>query len=201
MMARAQGKTDGEVLSGPSRFVAGGLAGVISQFAVYPIDTLKFRMQCEIVEGGKDGNQLIVETFKKMWSGGGTRSFYRGLSLGLLGIFPMAALDFGSFEYMKREIAVHYAERDGCEPDTIELSNVTTAAMGATSGAIGATCVYPINVLRTRLQTQGSVLHPQTYDGIMDVTRKTIRKEGYRALFKGLTPNLLKVVPAVSIVS
>lgn len=35
----------------------------------------------------------------------------------------------------------------------------------------------------------------------MDVTRQTLKGEGVRGLFKGLTPNLLKVVPAVSIVS
>lgn len=28
---------------------------------------------------------------------------------------------------------------------------------------------------------------------------KTVKGEGYRGLFKGITPNLLKVVPAVSI--
>jgi solute carrier family 25 phosphate transporter 23/24/25/41 len=33
----------------------------------------------------------------------------------------------------------------------------------------------------------------------MDVTRQTLAGEGVRGLFKGLTPNLLKVVPAVSI--
>ena len=53
--------------------------------------------------------------------------------------------------------------------------------------------------MRTRLQSQGTVLHPRTYTGIMDVTRQTIKGEGMRGLFKGLTPNLLKVVPAVSI--
>jgi len=45
-------------------------------------------MQCEIVEGGSHGNKLILETARKMWSGGGAHAFYRGLSLGLLGVFP-----------------------------------------------------------------------------------------------------------------
>jgi len=42
-------------------------------------------------------------------------------------------------------------------------------------------------------------LHPPTYTGIWDVTEKTLRREGFRGLFKGLTPSLLKVVPSVSI--
>jgi solute carrier family 25 phosphate transporter 23/24/25/41 len=42
-------------------------------------------------------------------------------------------------------------------------------------------------------------LHPPTYTGIWDVAERTIKKEGVRGLFKGITPNLLKVVPAVSI--
>jgi solute carrier family 25 phosphate transporter 23/24/25/41 len=81
----------------------------------------------------------------------------------------------------------------------VPLSNFATGAIGAFSGAFGASVVYPLNVLRTRLQTQGTVLHPFTYDGVADVTRRTIRAEGFRGLYKGLTPTLLKVAPAVSI--
>jgi len=54
-------------------------------------------------------------------------------------------------------------------------------------------------LLRTRLQSQGTAIHPPTYTGIVDVCVKTVRGEGWRGLFKGITPNLLKVVPAVSI--
>ena len=79
------------------------------------------------------------------------------------------------------------------------MGNFMTGVIGASSGAISATVVYPINVLRTRLQAQGTVLHPPTYDGVVDVTRKTLRAEGVRGLFRGVTPNLLKVAPAVSI--
>jgi len=71
----------------------------------------------------------------------------------------MASIDFGSFEYMKRATRTYYAKRDNVEPDDVHLGNFATATIGATSGALGATIVYPINVLRTRLQTQGSVLY------------------------------------------
>lgn len=81
----------------------------------------------------------------------------------------------------------------------MELSNLVVLPMGAFSGTFGATVVYPINLLRTRLQAQGTFAHPYRYDGFRDVLLKTIQREGYPGLFKGLVPTLAKVCPAVSI--
>lgn len=161
--------------------------------------TVFSRMQCEMVSGGLHGNRLIWATAKKMWQSGGVVAYYRGLPMGIVGIFPYAALDLGTFEYLKRGIARRNAKRLGCHEQDAEPGSFMTAAIGGFSGAFGASAVYPLNLLRTRLQSQGTVLHPRTYTGIMDVTRQTIAGEGVRGLFKGLTPNLLKVVPAVSI--
>ncbi|KAF2120832.1 calcium dependent mitochondrial carrier protein-like protein [Lophiotrema nucula] len=197
--AKLEGHDDPSRIHSWSKFVAGGVGGMISQFAVYPIDTLKFRMQCETVKGGLHGNRLIIATAKKMWQTGGFVAYYRGLPMGIVGIFPYAALDLGTFEYLKRAIARHNAKRLGCHEEDAEPGGMITAAIGGFSGAFGASAVYPLNLLRTRLQSQGTVIHPRTYTGIMDVTRQTIKGEGVRGLFKGLTPNLLKVVPAVSI--
>jgi solute carrier family 25 phosphate transporter 23/24/25/41 len=156
-------------------------------------------MQCETVSGGLRGNRLIIATAKKMWNTGGVGAYYRGLPMGIFGIFPYAALDLGTFEYLKRAVAIRNAKKRGCHEDDAEPGGFMTAAIGGFSGAFGASAVYPLNVLRTRLQSQGTVLHPRTYTGIMDVARQTIQGEGVRGLFRGLTPNLLKVVPAVSI--
>ncbi|EUC50216.1 hypothetical protein COCMIDRAFT_82701 [Bipolaris oryzae ATCC 44560] len=199
IFAKVEGHNDPANIHSWSKFVAGGLAGMVSQFAVYPIDTLKFRMQCETVSGGLHGNRLIWATAKKMWNTGGIAAYYRGLPMGIFGIFPYAALDLGTFEYLKRYVARRNAKRLGCHEQDAEPGGFMTAAIGGFSGAFGASAVYPLNLLRTRLQSQGTVLHPRTYTGIMDVTRQTIAGEGVRGLFKGLTPNLLKVVPAVSI--
>lgn len=156
-------------------------------------------MQCETVEGGLQGNKLISATARKMWEKNGIRSFYRGLPMGLVGMFPYSAIDLTTFEYTKRFVVSYNAKKRHCHEDDASPSNFATACMGAFSGAFGASVVYPINVLRTRLQSQGTAIHPPTYTGIWDVTVKTIQGEGFRGLFKGITPNLLKVVPAVSI--
>jgi solute carrier family 25 phosphate transporter 23/24/25/41 len=156
-------------------------------------------MQCETVSGGLQGTRLIAATAGKMWRSNGISAFYRGLPMGVIGIFPYAAIDMGTFEYLKRRIALHNAKKRGCHEDDAKPGSFLTAVCGGFSGALGASMVYPLNLLRTRLQSQGTVLHPRTYTGIMDVFHQTIKGEGVRGLFKGLTPNLLKVVPAVSI--
>ena len=160
-------------------------------------------MQCETVPGGLHGNALIMNTLRAMWQQGGVLTFYRGLPMGLIGMFPYAAIDLGTFEALKKFIIKRNTKTYNLKPNdpAANPGSITTAFVGGFSGALGASIVYPLNLLRTRLQSQGTKVHPRTYTGMWDVTQQTISGEGFRGLFKGLTPNLLKVVPAVSIVS
>ncbi|KJZ78820.1 hypothetical protein HIM_01593 [Hirsutella minnesotensis 3608] len=198
-LANFEGHGDPRQINSYSKFTAGGLAGMIAQFCVYPLDTLKFRLQCETVKDGLTGNALLRQTAIKMYADGGLRACYRGVTMGLVGMFPYSAIDMGMFELLKKTYRNHYAKLKGCHEDDAQPGNIATGIIGATSGAIGASVVYPLNVVRTRLQTQGTVMHQATYTGIWDVTQKTIQREGIRGLYKGLTPNLLKVAPALSI--
>ncbi|KAM5442626.1 hypothetical protein MferCBS31731_002505 [Microsporum ferrugineum] len=186
--ASLEGHGDTKNLLPISQFLSGGIGGMISH-----------RMQCETVQGGLHGNQLIYSTASKMWQTNGISGYFRGLPLGLLGMFPFAAIDLMTFEYLKSALVTRNARLAHCHESDVQLSNFTTGAIGAFSGALSASIVYPLNVLRTRLQAQGTVLHKPTYTGIVDVTVRTVRSEGVYGLFRGLTPNLLKVVPSVSI--
>ncbi|KAJ4151216.1 hypothetical protein LMH87_011930 [Akanthomyces muscarius] len=197
--ANVEGHGDPQRINSFSKFTAGGVAGMIAQFCVYPLDTLKFRLQCSTVEGGLSGVALMKQTAVKMYADGGIRAGYRGVTMGLIGMFPYSAIDMSTFEFLKTTYRAKIAKQLGCHEDDVEIGNVATGIIGATSGAFGATVVYPLNVVRTRLQTQGTAMHTATYTGIWDVTQKTIQKEGVRGLYKGLTPNLLKVAPALSI--
>lgn len=64
---------------------------------------------------------------------------------------------------------------------------------GSISGSVGATSVYPLNLVRTRLQASGSSGHPQKYTGIMDVVQITYSRDGWRGFYRGLLPTLAKV--------
>jgi solute carrier family 25 (mitochondrial phosphate transporter), member 23/24/25/41 len=68
-------------------------------------------------------------------------------------------------------------------------------AFGSISGSVGATMVYPLNLVRTRLQASGSSGHPERYSGIADVVRKTYGRDGWRGFYRGLVPTLAKVCP------
>ncbi|SPO05293.1 related to peroxisomal Ca-dependent solute carrier protein [Cephalotrichum gorgonifer] len=198
-LSTLEGHGESKKISAYSKFAAGGVAGMISQFCVYPLDTLKFRLQCETTKGGPKGNALVIQTARKMMAEGGFRTAYRGVTMGLVGMFPYSAIDMGTFEFLKTTYKKSVGRRTNTHPDDVVMGNLVTGVMGASSGAFGATIVYPLNVLRTRLQTQGTVMHKETYTGIVDVAVKTVKREGYRGLYKGLTPNLMKVAPALSI--
>lgn len=66
-------------------------------------------------------------------------------------------------------------------------------AFGSVSGSVGATSVYPLNLVRTRLQASGSSGHPQRYTGVWDVASKTWAQDGWRGFYRGLFPTLAKV--------
>lgn len=172
-------------------------ANTSGRFAAYPVDTLRFRMQCEMREGGAAGVPLMQQTARKMWAQGGMRTFYRGLFWGLVGQYPYSAIDLTTFEYTKRWW-IRRMERKRFVGPEVHPSAAMTAAFGGFSGGLGASLVWPLNLLRTRLQTDRT-LHPRQYDGIADVARQTVAAEGWRSLFKGITPNLVKVVPSVAI--
>jgi len=176
-------------ISGASRFISGGIGGITSQLTIYPVETLKTQLQSST--GPVRGRSALIETAKHMWLVGGIRSYYRGLTLGLIGVFPYSAIDMSTFEALK----LAYLKSTGLE----EPPTWAVLSFGALSGCIGATTVYPINLLRTRLQASGSSGHPQTYTGFWDVTHKTLAREGWPGLYKGLLPTLAKVAPAVSI--
>ena len=156
-------------------------------------------MQNETVQGGSQGNKLIVETAKKMVADKGVRSFYRGLWLGLGGMFPYSAIDLTTYEYLRKFVTSYNKKRLQCSEKEAKPGGMMTGGIGAVSSSFGASIVYPVNVIRTRLQAQGTAIHPSTYDGWRDCFQKTVKKEGLRGLYKGLIPNLLKVVPSMSI--
>lgn len=181
--------SNGEI--GPfGRLISGGVAGAIAQTIIYPLDLVKTRLQTYKVQGGlrpPPFPRLAADILRKE----GVVAFYRGLTPSLIGMVPYAGLDLAAYETLKDFSRKYFLEGEAPGP-------LTQLACGTVSGAFGATAVYPLNVVRTRLQAQTVDSLPQ-YSGMLDVFRQTYQLEGLRGFYRGLLPNLLKVAPAASI--
>jgi len=81
------------------------------------------------------------------------------------------------------------------------LESVYRFTLGSIAGATGATAVYPIDLVKTRMQNQrtGSYIGELMYRNSFDCFKKVLRHEGFRGLYRGLVPQLVGVAPEKAI--
>ncbi|CAF1356183.1 unnamed protein product [Adineta ricciae] len=193
MLKRIQNKDLSTETTVGERFIGGAMAGFISQTAVYPLDVLKVRL-C-LRRTGEYSHW--TEAIKRMYKFEGPKSFWRGYVLNQVGIVPYAGFDLAFYESLKR---LYIASHNNQEPPTYVV-----LSCGAISSFTAQLITYPIALVRTRRQGQiiplpsmdQSKAHP-----ILPATtmlKEIWYKEGIAGLYRGLVPNMLKVIPAVSI--
>ncbi|KAM9229643.1 mitochondrial glutamate carrier 2 [Dugong dugon] len=75
--------------------------------------------------------------------------------------------------------------------------NVTAKLInGGVAGLVGVTCVFPIDLAKTRLQNQHG---NDIYKGMVDCLIKTARAEGFLGMYRGAAVNLTLVTPEKAI--
>ncbi|KAL5285325.1 SLC25A12 family protein [Megaselia abdita] len=81
------------------------------------------------------------------------------------------------------------------------LESAYRFTLGSFAGAVGATVVYPIDLVKTRMQNQraGSYIGEVAYRNSWDCFKKVIRHEGVLGLYRGLLPQLMGVAPEKAI--
>ncbi len=88
-----------------AELLAGGVAGLVSQTASYPLEVIRRRMQVGGAVG--DGHRLRMgETARLVWAERGFRGFWVGLGIGYFKVVPMAAVSFFVYERGKRVLGV-----------------------------------------------------------------------------------------------
>ncbi|KAJ2739569.1 mitochondrial aspartate-glutamate transporter agc1 [Coemansia sp. BCRC 34301] len=71
---------------------------------------------------------------------------------------------------------------------------------GAVAGITGVTIIFPLDMVKTRLQNQKPINGRLPYAGVVDCFRQIVRYEGgARGLYRGLVPNLAGVTPEKAI--
>ncbi|XP_016510594.1 S-adenosylmethionine carrier 1, chloroplastic/mitochondrial isoform X3 [Nicotiana tabacum] len=107
--------------------IAGAAAGVVVEAVLYPIDTIKTRLQA--VRGG---GQIIL------------KGLYSGLAGNLAGVLPASAIFVGVYEPTKRKLLESFPEN---------LSALAHLTAGAIGGAVSSIVRVPTEVVKQRMQT------------------------------------------------
>lgn len=168
------------------RLMSGGLAGIVSQFLIYPLEITKTRLALA-PKGYYKGIFDCINTIKK---NEGFFSLYKGLTASLIGIIPYASIDLAVYNILRD----HYTDKYLIEPNPLVL-----LGCGAVSSICGQVVSYPLALIRTRLQSQGMPGMKIKYYGILDCAWKIVIYEGAKGFYKGILPNFMKSVPAISI--
>ncbi|KAL1561944.1 Mitochondrial adenine nucleotide transporter adnt1, variant 2 [Salvia divinorum] len=187
------------------RLGAGACAGIIAMSATYPMDMVRGRLTTDKSPYQYRG---MVHALSTVLREEGFRALYKGWLPSVIGVVPYVGLNFAVYESLKDWLIK--SKPFGLVEDN-ELGVVTRLACGAAAGTVGQTVAYPLDVIRRRMQMVGwsnaaSIVTgdgrskaPLEYSGMVDAFRKTVRHEGFRALYKGLVPNSVKVVPSIAI--
>ncbi|KAJ1733011.1 mitochondrial thiamine pyrophosphate transporter [Coemansia sp. Benny D160-2] len=192
------------VLPSKSRtFVCGALAGGIATSATYPLDLLRTRFVAQGIGAASRVHKSIAGAVVQILRDDGPRGLYRGLWPACLQIMPYMGIMFASYDVLGsayKRMRATVVTSHGVVARTVD--SMQDALIGGSAAVVSKCCVYPLDLARKRLQIQGPRLSSYAqgavprYTGLANALVSIVRSEGPRALFRGLTPSLIKAAPA-----
>lgn len=160
--------------------------GTLTAVSTNPLWVIKTRMlSTSVTHHG--AYKSVTEGMQSIWTHEGVRGFYRGLLPSLFGV-SHGALQFMAYEEFKKA-----RKRSLGIKDAESLGNLDYLIFSGLSKALAGSATYPYQTIRSRLQTYDA---EGTYKGAKDVVVQIWKQEGLPGFYKGLTPNLARVVPS-----
>jgi solute carrier family 25 thiamine pyrophosphate transporter 19 len=160
-------------------FVAGASAGAIATTATYPLDLLRTRFAAQ---GTEKVYSSLLSSIRDIHRSEGPRGFFQGLGAGVGQIIPYMGMFFATYETLRLPLgALQMPFGSG------------DATAGIMASVIAKTGVFPLDLIRKRLQVQGPTrskyVHKNipVYKGVFKTMFDIRRKEGVRGLYRGLT--------------
>nr|CAH7717387.1 unnamed protein product [Callosobruchus chinensis] len=174
-------------LSATQHLICASEGGFVTLLITNPLWVMKTRM-CLQYDGARQKYDGAIDCCMKIYRDHGARGFYKGLIPGIFGV-SHGAVHFVVYEELKRYYSTYKSQ-----PISTKLGTLEYLAFAATSKLVAATVTFPYQVIRTRLQNQN-----YSYNGLLDCLTQTWQYEGWRGFYKGLGPNLVRVIPATMI--
>ncbi|KAJ3270926.1 carnitine transporter [Terramyces sp. JEL0728] len=162
--------------------IAGAAAGISAVLAGQPFDTLKVRLQTSNQYKG------LADCFRQTIAKDGIFALYRGMSAPLLGVTPMFALSFWSYDTGCR--LVTYGK-----PKDYKLTLFDYFLAGAFSAVPTTIITTPMERVKVVLQTQDQIVGGKKYKGMVDATAGMFKEGGIGGLYRGTIATLARDAP------
>ncbi|XP_060548104.1 brain mitochondrial carrier protein 1 [Pantherophis guttatus] len=170
-------------------FVYGGLASLVAEFGTFPVDLTKTRLQ---VQGQSIDSRFREIKYRGMFHAlfrisreEGILALYSGIAPALLRQASYGTIKIGIYQSLKR-LFVHRLE------DETLLINVIC---GVISGVISSALANPTDVLKIRMQAQGSLFQGGMIGSFIDI----YQQEGTRGLWRGVVPTAQRAAIVVGV--
>ncbi|XP_066936635.1 mitochondrial carnitine/acylcarnitine carrier protein-like [Clytia hemisphaerica] len=165
---------------------AGLLAGVFTTVIMAPGERIKCLLQLQTGDPKNAKYKGALDCAKQLYKEEGLfRGVYRGTAATLLRDVPASAAYFAGYEMLLRSLTPEGKSR-------ADMSPLRILVAGGSAGILNWIVAIGPDTLKSRFQTAPA----GTYTGVRDVFTQMVRTEGISALFKGLTPVMLRAFPA-----
>ena len=173
-------------------FVSGAAAGAAATTVTYPLDLLRTRFAAQ---GTRKVYRSLAESFVHIARNEGFRGYFHGLGAGVSQVVPYMGLFFAVYEGLRPQmqgLRLPYGSGD--------------AVAGILASVMAKTGVFPLDLIRKRLQVQGPARKmfadgqvPEYGRGAWQTGRAVVAREGWRGLYRGLSISLVKAAPTSAI--
>ncbi|KJH45034.1 SPFH/Band 7/PHB domain protein [Dictyocaulus viviparus] len=165
-------------------FFCGGLSGCVAMTAAMPLDVIRTRL---VAQSGNTVYRGTTHAFIYIWKKEGVVGYFRGWAPSVAQIAPFTGLQFALYNFFLGiwpRIVVH-------------RESTGSLVCGALAGTVAKTVLYPLDMVRHRLQMNGferrGFGRTSDYrDGMLRTMRMVVKKESFYGLFKGLWPSQIK---------
>lgn len=165
---------------------AGAMAGAANAILASPVEMFKVRMQGQY---GAATDKRLGVVVSEMWRDWGFRKgIMRGYWITVAREIPAYAGFYSAFEFSKRSFAKKYGN---------DIPVWTLLASGSTGGISYWLACYPLDVVKSRIQLRAEPPKGSPIQYIVRELREIVIEAGsVGGLFRGLTPSLLRSIPA-----
>jgi hypothetical protein len=150
--------------------------------------------------GEHGGSHSIVALYRDILRNEGWKGLWAGNGANLLRIFPAKAVVFSSNDIYKSMLinltTTTTNSKTASATSTEKLSGPLSFLAGGLAGMTASALTYPLDFARGRISGKlATASGKKEYGGIIQTVVLTVKDEGVRALYKGVTPTILGAMP------